>query len=342
MQTDGPVEAVLGALASSSLGPGPWTEFRPARIAGRASVVFVETSNPGAGRSRLVVKQACADWLQDDLASPVPAAQEYQALCRLYAYSQRLGGRIRVPEPVQMLPAIDAFAMEYVPGRSLRELFRLSSVRRPGPILDGLTAAAEFIRWVHTLESLPSRPVDLRAEADAVLSVAEERLHPAGLALPRRVTAVLRQVPSVVVDGRQVWLHGDFGRNNIILADDGSTVGIDVALDSVGPPEEDLVRFVAVMSGAIQFAPGVFAPPVAWLRRRLEAQLLDSYYGTRSHPPLFELRLLHQLALRWLRLRQFARSQRPPVRTVKLGAIEAQIHQLMRESSHRLIQSFSE
>ena len=340
----GQAEAVLEELARAGAGgAGPWRQFRPPRLAGRSSVFFVETVSPVGGGSRLVVKRARPDWSQDDLASPVMAGQEFQALARLHAHFVELGGRGRVPRPVAMLDELEAFAMEYVPGRSLRDLLGYRSLLRPGRLLDGLAAAAEFLRQVHDLETLPTVPVDLRAEADAVLSLAEQKLSPEGLALPRSVTRVLGQVPSVMAEARQVWLHGDFGPTNIILAEDGSTVGIDPALNTLGPPEEDLARFVALMSGAICFAPEIVAPPVRRVRRRLEKQLLRSYYATTSFPPLFDLKLLHQLVGRWLRLRelaqQFEKRSRLPLR---LRVVGAQMHLLMRDSSRRLVQSMAD
>jgi len=322
----------------SALGSGPWSQFQAARIAGRSSVLFVEPAGPDDGRSRLVVKQPRADWRQDDLASPVLAEQEFRALTRLHAHFRAQGGRLRVPAPAALLPEVDAFVMEYVAGRSLRELLTYRSLLRPAPLLDGLAAAAEFIAAVHDVETLPGRQVDLQREAQTVIAVVEQKLRPVGLMLPRRVTEILHQVPRIVVDARQVWLHGDFGPENIILAEDGSTVGIDAALDTVGLPEDDLVRFIALMSGAIRFAPELFAPALSRIRRRLEEQLLGGYYGTTSYPPLFELKLIDQLARRWLRLREHAQQHRQrSLLPVRLRVIEAQIRLLTEESAQRLV-----
>lgn len=336
--------AVLEALVRAG-GPtrGPWIQFRPPRLAGRSNVFFVEGAGSDGRSARLVVKQACSGWSQDDLASPVLAEQEFGALERLHAHFAEVGGRGRVPEPVTLLPDVGAFAMEYVPGPYLQDLLRYDSLVRPGRLLNGLAAAAEFLRHLHDLESLPSRPVDLRDEADAVLSLAEQKLAPLGLALPPSVTRVLRQMPSVVVNARQVWLHGDFGPTNIILAEDGSTVGIDPALTTVGPPEEDLARFVALMSGGIRSAPEVVAPPLGRVRRRLEERLLSSYYGSTSYPALYQLTLIHQLVGRWLRLRQLAQQfERRSLLALRLWVVGEQMHLLMRSSSRRLEESIAE
>jgi hypothetical protein len=241
---------------------------------------------------------------------------------------------------VQLFPELGAFAMEYVPGRSLRDLLRYSSVLRPGPLMAGVAAAAELIRRVHDLETFPDRPVDLCAEAEEVLAVAEKRLRPVGLQLPPRVSVALQRVPPTLVSCRQVWLHGDFYPTNIILADDGSIVGIDPALDTVGAPEEDLARFVSVMSGGTWFAPEVLAPPISWIRRRLETQLLEGYYGTTRYPPLFELRLLVQLVHRWLHACELARQhERRRLLPARMRVVHAQFRLLMEQSARRLERS---
>jgi serine/threonine protein kinase len=302
--------------------------------------MFVETSGRVDRRSRLVVKQAHTLRPSTGFAGPLMAAQEFEALTRLHHHFQQGDGRLRVPEPVQLFPDLGAFAMEYVPGLSLRDLLRYSTLLRPRRLLDGLAAAAEFIGRVHDLESFPDRPVDLRAEAKEVLAGAENRLQPVGLELPRRVSTALQRVPPVVVDCRQVWLHGDFYPSNIILGEDGSTVGIDPALDTVGAPEEDLARFVSVMSGGTWFSPEVLAPPVSWIRQRLETQLLQRYYGTTRYPPLFELKLVPQLVHRWLHACQVARQhERRSLLAVRLHVIHAQFRLLMEQSAGRLERS---
>jgi aminoglycoside phosphotransferase (APT) family kinase protein len=228
--------------------------------------------------------------------------------------------------------------MEYVAGVTIKDLLSYRSAVRPAALLDGLTAAGTFLRHLHAIEELPAVDVDLQAEAQQVLAVAEEKLHPLGLALPDRVRRTMVEFPAITVASPQVRLHGDFGPANILLANDGSTVGLDAALTAVGEPEDDLVRFVALVSGAIRFAPGVVAPPVAAVRRRLEDRLLQSYYQSPTRPPLFEVRYIHQLARRWCRLRELAQQhERKAVVPTKLRIIGAQVRQLMSESERRLV-----
>ncbi len=334
-----PPEAVLAAL-QQALGP-PGGPAMPLRIewerrAGRSSIYLVGSSRPVGGRSWWVVKQPHTDWTQDDLASPVSAHEELAALTRLHVHFDQPGRTGRVPAPIALLPTIDAFAMEFVPGRTIRGLLTYGSVQDPSRLLRGLAAAAVLLRDLHSLESLAPMNIDLGDEARRVLSTAAETLHPLGLAIPARVQRTLLAIPPTVVRSRHVVLHGDFGPGNVLMAEDGSTVGLDPSLRETGPPEEDLVRFIALMSGSVRFAPELAAPPLRWFRRRLESQLLSAYYTDMAPPPLFELRLLHQLVRRWPRARELLQRRDPPLLSLRLRVLGAQMNLLMEDSGRRL------
>jgi len=337
----GPVlKALEAALADTD--PRPWRlEVEQQRLAGR-SRMYVVRGTTGEDSTRFVVKQPNTDWTQDDLGAPLTATQEYDALVRLHEHFSASSSRYRVPTPVAMLPEVDAFAMEHVEGRNLKTLLTYRSLVQPAPLLGGLEEAGRFLRELHAIEELPSVALDLRDEAQAVLAAAEAKLHPPGLDLPERVRRTLAEVPSREVEARQVWLHGDFGPANILLTGD-SVVGIDASLDTVGQPEEDLVRFVALVSGIIRLAPEVAAPPFARVRRELETRLLRSYYGTDTWPALFELRHLHQLTRRWCRLRELAQQhERSALVRPKLTVITRQVQLLMLDGERRLVQSLEQ
>jgi aminoglycoside phosphotransferase (APT) family kinase protein len=285
-----------------------------------------------------VVKQPHTDWCQDDVESPLSAREEFLALQRLHAHFRRLGLPFRVPTPIAYLPELDAFAMEFVDGVTVKELLSYRTVMRPARLLQALSAAGTYLRHLHSVEVLPRVVVDLKREAGKVLAVEEEKLHPLGLSLPDHVRQTMVGMPALAVSAPQVWLHGDFGPANILLAEDGSTVGLDNALSAVGLPEDDLVRFVALVSGVIRLAPEVVAPPFAHIRRRLEDQLLSSYYQAAPWPPLFELKYLHQLARRWCRLRELAQQhERNALLSARLRVIGAQMRLLMTDSERRLV-----
>jgi len=335
------VDALLEAVARAldgSVEHGPLSVERQ-RIAGRSNIYVVCPAALGADQRRWVVKQPHTGWSQDDVDNPLSAHEEFLALQRLRAHFDRQGVPFRVPEPVAYLQELDAFVMEYVAGPTVKQLLNYGSVRRPAALLDGLSAAGSFLRCLHALEPLPVVDVDLREEAQQVLAVAEERLLPLGLSLPDRVRRTLAELPFSTVRSPQVLLHGDFGPANLILAGDGSVVGLDPALSSVGHPEDDLVRFTVLVAGVIRLAPELVVRPVAAVRRRLEDRLLHSYYQSSTRPALFELRYLHQLARRWRRLREMAEQQQGALLPARLRIIGAQMRLLMVDAERRLVAS---
>lgn len=338
------LRAVTGAVGLPTTGPedrgpagtGVLTVDRQ-RLAGRSDISVLSAAVPGGARRRWVVKQPHTGWSQDDVANPLSAQQEHEALRRLHEHFTGLGLPFGVPEPVAFLPEVDAVVMEHVDGVTVKDLLHYGSLRHPGTLLDGLAASGTFLRHLHAMETLPDVEVDLAERAERVLEVAEEKLHPLGLDLPARVRRTLTAIPRTRVGARQVRLHGDFGPANILLARDGSTVGLDPTLEVVGFPEEDLVRYVALTSGVIRLAPELVLPPLAAVRRRMEDRLLSAYYQGPDRPPLYELTYLHQLCRRWCRMRELAAQSESPRRLgVKLRVIGAQARSLMDESARRL------
>ena len=330
------VSVIVGPLARA-VGTDVLTIERQ-RLAGRSDIFILRADASGRCDRRWVVKRPHTGWSQDDVGSPLSAREEFDALGRLHRHFERLQTPTRVPTPVAYFPELDAFAMEFVDGVTLKNLLDYRSLLHPRALLNGIEAAGEFLRRLHALEQLPDVDVDLRDEAQTIVQVAEEKLHPLGLELPERVRRTLDAVPSTRVTSRQVRLHGDFGPANIILASDGSTVGLDADLSRVGRPEHDLARFVALVAGVIRLSPEIAFPPLTAVRRLLEGQLLRSYYQGADWPPLFELTYLHQLSRRWCRLRELAsQHQRNALLPVKLSVIGHQVRGLMRDSELRLV-----
>ncbi len=335
-----PSEEVLHAVARAvdlPVGSGGVSIERQ-RLAGRSNIYVIGSPGSAPATPRWIVKQPHTAWSQDDVSNPLSARDEFDALRRLHEHFARLGPAFRVPEPVAFLPEVGALVMEYVDGVTVKDLLGYGSLRRPAALLDGLAASGTFLRHLHTLDALPQVEVDLKAQADQVLAVADEKLHPLGLDLPERVRRTLQELPRLLVAAPQVRLHGDFGPANILLARDGSTVGLDASLEAVGLPEDDLVRYVALTSGIIRLAPELVLPPVAAVRRRMEDRLLTGYYGGPARSPLFELTYLHQLCRRWCRMRELAAQNDGGTRlAVKLRVIGAHARLLMRDSERRLV-----
>ena len=310
------------------------------RLAGRSDIHIVRGERPDRPPRRWVVKRPHPAWTQDDVGSPLAAREELAALERLDQHFRRLDVPYGVPPPVGYLPDLDALVMEFVGGRTVKDLLTYGSILRPRVLWEALAAAGTFLRHVHAIEPFPPSVVLLQAEAHAVLAVAEEKLAPLGLRLPLSLRRTLEQVPATRVTSRQVWVHGDFGPANVILAEDGVTIGLDASLSSVGRPEEDLARFVALVSGVIRLSPEVVVGPVGRVRSGLEERLLGAYYGAGQRPALFELTYLHQLCRRWRRLRELAeRHDHGRRAAMKLAVIDRQIPLLLQRSEARLVRS---
>jgi len=312
--------------------------IRPLRSAARSRSYLAERADASGDTTRWFVKQTRPEWVQDDLASPVTAEEEFRALRRLHAHLSGFDARIRVPRPEAVFPELATVVMEYVPGRRLVDLLRYQSLVSPQAVLEALTTSARFLERVHSLEEPTSHVVDLRVEAESIRRFVAEELEPAGLSLPAEVDRALRRMPETRLESQQVLLHGDFAPHNILLADDGSIVGVDPALTTFGPPEDDLARFVAMVSGAVRFAPELVVPPLRVVRRTMVERLLSTYYHGASTPPLLDVRLLHVLPRRWLRLRQLAgQHHRGSRAALRLRVIDAQMRFLITESAGRVV-----
>ncbi len=330
--------SVSRALDASARPVGPLT-VQQQRRAGRSTIYVVASANQAANGKRWVIKQPHTEWSQDDVDSPLTAEDEFLALRRLETHFRDLGASFRVPTPVAHLPEHDAFVMEHVSGPTVKQLLNYGSVRRPKRLLDGLSAAGAFLRCVHDLERRPAVDVDLKDEAQQVLALEEELLLPLGLSLPDRVRHTLVEMPSRTVSSPEVWLHGDWGPANVILAEDGSVVGLDPALSTVGHREDDLVRFTVLVAGVIRLAPELVIPPVGRVRRRLEDRLLHSYYQASTRPLLFEVKYLNQLVRRWCRLREMAQKQQGALLSGRLTVVGAQMRMLMSDAERCLVRS---
>jgi aminoglycoside phosphotransferase (APT) family kinase protein len=306
------------------------------RVAGRSTIHVIGSDVTVDGRNRWLVKQPNAAWTQDDLAAPVAAEQELRALTELDRHLREQGDGYRVPAPVALLPEVGALAMEYVEGRSLRQLLTFRGTRHPAPLVDGVARAGTFLRHLHDVAPAEAVRVDLRDEARTVVLLADELLRPLGLDLPDRVRRVLHTVPAVQVTAQEVALHGDFGPGNIVLATDGSVVGLDVTLTDRGVREEDLARFLVMVSTSLVLAPDLVRPG-GGLSPVLERSLLEGYAGTGEPWPLLELKVLQQLVRRWPRARQLAQqSVRGPLQPLRTSVLGRQVQRFMTRSARHL------
>jgi hypothetical protein len=179
--------------------------------------------------------------------------------------------------------------------------------------------------------------VDLADLADEVRETEASVLHTVGLRLPEEVVRVVAGVPGRKVTRERVVQHGDFAPVNLILTAPDEVTIIDPSLVDVGLPEDDLGRFLAILSAYSVFVPGSVVPSVRRLRWGLEQAFRSGYGAAETDTAVMELRLLKQQALRWRRRRDFSRlSRSPQLMRARERVIDRHIGLLMTESARRL------
>jgi aminoglycoside phosphotransferase (APT) family kinase protein len=288
------------ALKDAGGSPGRLFLVDAPRLHARSTIYLVGAAG-GAGHARWIVKRPVEDAGQEDLAEPMNASQQFEALQLLASHYALTAPVLRVPRPVALLPSLGAFAMEFAEGAGVDSLVRPRRLLEPRPLLEGIALSASFLRHLHAIEPPRQALVDPRALALEILTLAEETMRPAGLVLPAEVTEALEGVPATEVWVPTFRLHGDFAPVNMIVEAGKYVTGIDISLTDVGIPEDDLARFVMMLATERLFLAGSSVASTRALRRRAEGVLLQGYYGDDSTSMLLELRVIQQLCLRWLR-----------------------------------------
>jgi aminoglycoside phosphotransferase (APT) family kinase protein len=305
------LRALDDALGALGIVHGTLRLCRSPQYHARSTIYFVGDGRDAGRECRWVIKCPDETARQDDLATPLIADDQYEALRVLTAHFASVAPRLRVPRPVAHLPAAGGLAMEYVNGTSLDDLVRARSILRPQALLDGVALSGSFLRHLHSLDARDSTVLSMRVVADEVRELVETRLAPAGLAVPAVVLDELRSLPATDVDAGVVRLHGDFAPVNMLLDGADSVTGIDASLTDVGPAEEDLARFLMMLVTDRLFLLAADSARARALRRSVQATLVEAYAGDARTSAFLELRFIHQLCLRWLQ-RHNARAARGP------------------------------
>jgi hypothetical protein len=233
----------------------------------------------------------------------------------------RIVSAARVPgltsiRPYACFSDLDAFAMEYRPGVTVRSLItrEASCLSRAGA-QGAATAshrAGEWLALVHDALARQGLAVDVEGLA-YVVHVGEELRSLAGdsLALddPLSHAAWSFVEDRIAATGtvRTLPLHGDFYPDNLVRARDGDLYAVDTMLFARGPVEDDLARFlVGVDTLRTRILFGDTLVPVG----RLEAvrrAFIDGYRAMRAiDPRLLAASLARALLVRWAELRAAA------------------------------------
>lgn len=261
----------------------------------RSDLFFLGLRN-GVPAPRWVVKVPRPESRQHDLPPPLDASAQVEALERMNAHLSQVAGRARVPGVVALLPDRGGYVMDYADGSSLAALLRARALLDDGAVLRGCAEAARLLRALHELEpvSMPRPALDEmhRAAATRVQSV----LQSAGLPVRRAWLGTGAEGP--VPAGTVVLLHGDFAPENILLGS-RATWCLDADLVERSWAEQDVVRFVVMLSDAPLFVLLSDLPAARRLRRRAAAVFLDTYYHDGPCDPAFPPLLRAALASRW-------------------------------------------
>jgi aminoglycoside phosphotransferase (APT) family kinase protein len=306
----------------------------PPVLHARSTIYFVGDAEERSLAPQWVVKRPDDRAEQEDLANPLDALRQFEALRRLSGHFEAADPRIRVVRPVAFLPTVGAFAMEYARGPSLDRLVRPRSVVDPNALMAGIRLSARFLRVLHAVEPATAGIVRPRSVAQDLLALARDTLVPASLALPPEAIAALEAVAEIEAPTALVRLHGDFAPVNMILTGAGEVTGIDVSLDAAGTAEEDLARFLMMLMTEQLFLIDVV--PVRALRRRAEAVLLESYFGHTRTSVMLELLVMRQLCLRWLRRHVTRIANRPSMSRARTEVVDRYFRALLRERARAL------
>jgi hypothetical protein len=243
-----------------------------------------------------VVKQPHNGCHQEDLASPLSAADQFEALQRLHSHLRKSEDPIAAPRPVAYVPELEAYVMEYVPGPTLTGLIRPGAVRHPHSLLLGVAGAAQVLHAVHSLESAEADRIDLLDLSRRAAGRGRHLLEEAGL--PKRDHWF---APSCSAHSATVWkvlLHGDFAPENIVMSP-SALYCLEPDLREKDWAEHDVVRFLLMLFDAPLFVAGVDIPSVQNLRRRAGATFLDAYYREGPWPDVLQPLMVQAVAARW-------------------------------------------
>jgi aminoglycoside phosphotransferase (APT) family kinase protein len=232
---------------------------------------------------------------------------------------------------VALFRDLDAFAMQHVDGVQVNRLLRPGAVINSAAALEGADRSGRLLSRLHDARRSEPTTIDTRDTADAILEL--EKAAPEGVALPEAVRRALEGLPSSSLTCPTVGLHGDFAPVNVIVDDSGGAYAIDVDHDRSGEPEQDLARYLTLLSSDRLFIAGCGAPGVERLRRRLEDALLDAYDAPRSAEIVLDLEVVEQLLRRWM-TRSGARSD-----GLRRKMIDRRFRTLLAERGERIQQA---
>lgn len=296
----------------------------------RSTVYFAGLEGPAAAH-RWVIKWPHVDNHQADLAAPLSAAAQFRSLQRLREHLHSRGYNVTVPRPVALMEDVGAYVMEYVDGPSVKDRVEPRSLMRPTLLLGAVSAAAEALRAVHTVEPAKDELVDLADLRDRAYSEAAAFLASSDLGVRERWFS-RASTPSGAEYTSRVVLHGDFIPENVLLMPTRCCC-LDADLSRTGAAEHDVVRFLALLFEARLFVVGHRVPAVQRLRRRTAATFLHAYYADEPWPRSLRPLMLAALASRYATRQQNLMESAPRLRRLRRAMVRRHFTALLDEVS---------
>ena len=201
------------------------------RVERRRSTLYFVGIAAQPGTTRWVVKQPRTATRQHDLASPLTAQAQYDALVVLHDVLNGQDPHFSAPRPIAHLAEVGAFAMEFVEGRSIPQLVHARAVLKPRPALDAVRSAAALLQALHADSTGAGAFIDHEKLANDGLVDGGRVLQRVGL--PVR-PSWFDATPQPQHTQTSVLLHGDFAPENVVITP-GATYCLDPALSWTRP-----------------------------------------------------------------------------------------------------------
>jgi aminoglycoside phosphotransferase (APT) family kinase protein len=231
------------------------------------------------------------------VGGPDAAAAQYRALETCHGWWSGEDAHA-VVRPRALLADCDALLLDYLPGRNLAEVIGSSGLGATGATAP-TRAAGDFLRRFHRHATVGAAEIQLQDLVEEIMASQLSCLAPLGLTLPAAARRALDAVAPRRVTARRVLLHGDYAPRNLIVTGPRAVAMIDPVLQDLGPPENDVAAFLALVGSASVFASGVAVPAIRKGRLALESAFLDGYGREALSPAICSLRLIDELIWRW-------------------------------------------
>jgi hypothetical protein len=316
-----------------------------ARLVGRREfrwsehLLFDLRRDPAASAERVLVKRVKVRDRRGRRQTPAgdPHARsvaEHAALVTLHRlFDSTPPDGLTAIRPRACYPDLDALAMDYRPGVHLLHI--IARATRPfsrapeRPVLDAAHHGGRWLGFVHRAlaRSGQDGSLDGRMYAQTV-SVEMRRL---SSAMTRRVRFALesRWIPIqdrlTATNLQTLPLHGDFYPENVVVADAGGVFAVDTTLNTRGPGEDDVARFLV---GVDTLKPRLLAGDLAVQSHaveRIKRAFVDGYRTMRpASATVLEAAVVRAYLVRWSELRSVAALNYPTaVVSVLRGRIDA-------------------